>query len=148
MKFTTEIKATGANTTGIVVPPEVVEGLGAGKRPPVKVTFNGYTYPTTIASMGGDFMISVSSAIRSAACVKAGDAVEVEVELDTAPRVVELPADFTSALEAEPAARAFFEGLSNSNKKRFVLPIEDAKTPETRLRRIEKAVASLREGKI
>lgn len=148
MKFTTTIISGGGNTTGIVVPPEVVEGLGVGKKPPVKVTFNNYTYPNTIATMSGDFMISVSSAIREATGVKAGDTVEVELVLDTEPRTVELPEDFASALDAEPGAKSFFETLSNSNKKRIVLPIGDAKTPETRLRRIEKSIENLKVGKI
>ena len=148
MKFTTEINATGGNTTGIVVPPEMVDALGAGKKPPVTVTINNFSYPSTVASMGGQFMIPVSAAVRESAKVKAGDIVEIELLLDTAPRVIAVPEDFAEALSSEPAAKTFFEGLSNSNKKRFVLSIEDAKTPETRQKRIEKSIASLREGKI
>lgn len=148
MKFTTEISATGGNTTSIVVPPEIVDALGAGKKPPVTVSFNGYIYPSTVASLGGQFMIPVSAAVRESAKVNAGDVVEVELLLDTAPRVIAVPEDFAEALNDEPAAKTFFEGLSNSNKKRFVLSIEDAKTPETRQKRIEKSIASLREGKI
>lgn len=148
MKFTTDIVSGGGNTTGIVVPPEIVEGLGAGKKPAVKVTFNNHTYPSTIATMGGDFMISVSAAIREATGAKAGDTVEVELVLDTEPRVVDLPEDFASALNAEPDAKSFFATLSNSNKKRIVLPIGDAKTAETRQRRIEKSIENLKVGKI
>lgn len=148
MKFTTTIVSGGGNTTGIVVPPEIVVALGAGKKPPVKVTFNNYTYPSTIATMSGDFMIPVSAAIREATGAKAGATVEVELILDTEPRVVELPEDFATALDAEPGAKSFFDTLSNSNKKRIVLPIGDAKTPETRQRRIEKSIENLKVGKI
>jgi hypothetical protein len=146
MKFHTTIVQDG-NNTGIEVPPEVIEALGQGKRPPVKVTLNGYTYRSTVAVMGGVFMISLSAANRSAAGVQGGEAHDVEVELDTEPRTVELPADFAAALDAEPKARETFERLSPSNKGWHVSQVADAKTDETRQRRIAKQVAALREGK-
>jgi len=105
-----------------------------------------YTYRSTVASMGGQFMLPVSAEVRERAGVAAGDAVEVEIELDTAPREVAMPPDFLEALDRDADATRFFDGLSYSNKRRFVLSIEDAKTPETRQRRIDKAVSSLREG--
>lgn len=148
MTFRATVDATGKNTTGIRVPAEIVAGLGAGKRPPVQVTINGYTYRTTIASMGGEPMLSVSSEVRANAGVAAGDEVDVGIELDTAPREVTIPPDLNDALDQEPEARRFFNGLSYSNKRRIVLPIEDAKTDETRQRRIAKAVSNLREGRV
>jgi uncharacterized protein YdeI (YjbR/CyaY-like superfamily) len=97
--------------------------------------------------MGGRFMVGVSADVRAKSGVKGGDTLDVEIELDTAPRVLEIPADFAAALDAEPAAKVAFEALSYSNKRRHTMPIQDAKAPETRARRIEKSVASLRDGK-
>ena len=148
MKFRTEIqKGESKNTTGIEVPPKVVEALGAGKRPPVKVTIKGYTYRNTVAVMGGVYMVGVSAEVREKAGVKGGEVVDVELELDTEPREVEVPIDLTKALGKDAAAKRFFEGLSYSNKRRIVLNVEGTKNPETRQRRIEKAVEQLREGR-
>ena len=148
MKFAAELLLAGKTATGIRVPPEIVAGLGSSKKPAVKVTINGYTYRSTVAPMGGNFMIPVSAEIREAAQVKAGDRLKVEIALDNEPREVELPPDFASELQRDAVAARFFEGLSYSNRKRFVYSIEEAKTPETRQRRIAKAVESLRAGRI
>jgi hypothetical protein len=147
MRFRTTIDATGKNAAGFKVPAEVVAALGRGKRPPVRVTIAGYTYRSTVAAYGDLYLIGVSQENRAAAGVAAGDEVDVELELDTAPREVSVPADLAVALDAAPDAKRFFEGLSYSNKSWFVLGIEDAKTPETRLRRIDKAIARMREGR-
>lgn len=147
MRIRTTIVQGSGNTTGIEVPPGVVEALGAGKRPPVTVTLNGYTYRSSIASMGGKFMISLSADNRARAGVSGGDELDVDIELDTAPREVQVPPDFSAALDAEPAARATFDKLSYSNKSWHVLQVEGAKTDETRQRRIAKSVATLKEGK-
>lgn len=147
MRIRTTIVQGTKNTTGIEVPPEVVEALGAGKRPPVTVTLNGYTYRSSIASMGGKFMISLSAENRGKAGVAGGDELDVDIELDTAPREVEVPQDFAAALEAEPAARETFDKLSYSNKSWHVLQVQGAKTDETRQRRIAKSVATLAAGK-
>lgn len=148
MRFQASIQLNGKTATGICVPEEVVASLGSGKRPAVRVTINGYTYRSTVAPMGGVSMLPVSAEVRESAGVAAGDEVEVEVELDAAPREVSVPPDFAEALDQDAAARQFFDGLSYSNKRRFVLSIEDAKTPETRQRRIVKAVETLREGHV
>lgn len=147
MRLKTRIVQSGKNTTGIEVPPEVVEELGAGKRPPVKVTLNGHSYRSSIASMGEVFMISLSAENREKAGVKGGQEVEVDIELDTAPREVEVPQDFAEALDAAPAARATFDQLSYSIKRWHVLQVEGAKSDETRQRRIAKSVATLEAGK-
>lgn len=136
------------NNTGIEVPTETVEALGAGKKPLVVVTVNDYTYRSAIAVMGGMFLISFSSAHRAASGLGGGDKVEVTLEVDTAPRTVDLPEDLKQALDAHPHLKGKFDALSNSKKKLLVLPIEDAKTEETRARRVEKAISILREGKI
>jgi hypothetical protein len=148
LRFRTAILSTGKTTLGFVVPPEAVEALGAGKRPPVRVTINGYTYRNTVAVMDGQFMIGVSSEHRGPAGVSGGEDVDVELELDTAPREVQVPADLAAALAAEPSAQATFERLSYSNKSWHVLQATGTKNPETRARRIEKSVAALREGRV
>jgi uncharacterized protein YdeI (YjbR/CyaY-like superfamily) len=148
MKFqTTLFQAEGMNATGIKVPDEVVEALGAGKRPAVKVTFNDFTYRTTIASMGGVFMMPVSAEIREKAGVKAGDPLDVEIELDTEPRTIEAPEDLAAALAQDATANTHWESLSYSKKRAIVLNVEGTKNPETRARRVEKAIAQLGEGK-
>jgi hypothetical protein len=133
---------------GFEIPPEVVELLGAGRRPPVTVTINGYTYRNTVAVMGGAYMIGVSSEHRGPAGVSGGDEVDIDLALDTAPREVEVPSDLAAALDADAGARATFDRLSYSNKSWHVLQATGTKNPETRARRIEKSIATLREGRI
>lgn len=147
MKFNAVVQLSGKTATGISVPSSVVESLGSSKRPAVSVTINGFTYRSTIAPMGGEFMIPISAEIRKNAGVAAGDNVQVEVELDTAPREVTIPSDFAEALSADADARRFFDGLSYSNRLRIVSPITEAKTDETRQRRIAKAITMLHEGR-
>jgi bifunctional DNA-binding transcriptional regulator/antitoxin component of YhaV-PrlF toxin-antitoxin module len=142
VKFRTTIARQG-NNTGVVVPDEVVTALGAGKKPPVVVTLNGYTYRSSIASMGGRFMISLSRENRERAGLEGGEELDVEVVVDDQPRVVEPPSDFAAALQASPAAAAAFAKLSYSHQRQHVLAIEEAKAAETRQRRIAKAVAQL-----
>ena len=148
MRFRALIEGTGKTAAGMHVPPEVVESFGRGRKPPVRVTINGYTYRSTVAVMGGEYMVGVSNEHRSNAGVAAGQTVDVDMELDTEPREVVVPDDFRAALDAEPEAARFFDGLSYSNRSRFVLSIADAKTPETRERRIAKSVATLLEGRV
>ena len=147
MKFQTTVELGGKTATGLGVPDEVVEALGGGKRPAVTVRIGDHTYRSTVAVMDGRFMLPLSAENRAAAGVAAGDEVEVEVALDTAPRVMEVPADFAAALDAEPAARRTFDGLSYSLQRFHVESVTGAKTDETRQRRIAKSVATLREGR-
>ena len=147
MRFKTLLLTTGKTAAGFVVPDEVMAGLGAGKKPAVSVTIKGHTYRSTVATIDGRPMVGVSAENRAAAGVSGGDEIEVELVVDTAPRTVELPADFAAALAAEPRAQAFFDGLNYSERRWFVLGVEDAKTAETRQRRIEKFVARLLEGR-
>jgi hypothetical protein len=147
MRFRTVIEQSGKTTTGIHVPEEVVAALGSGKRPAVRVAINGFTYRSTVAVMGGVYMVSLSAETRAGAGVAGGDEVDVDMELDTAPREVAVPADLIAALDAEPDARKTFDGLSNSNKSWHVLQVTGAKTDETRQRRIDKSVEMLREGR-
>ena len=147
MMFRTKILQAGKTATGIEVPAKLVESLASGKRPKVRVTLNGYTYRSSVAPMGGKFMVGVSAEVRERASVAGGDVVDVDLELDAEPREVTVPPDFSAALRRDPAARRFFEGLSYSKKRWHVLSIEGAKTAETRQRRIANSVRILREGK-
>jgi hypothetical protein len=145
MRFRTTILQGGKTATGIEVPDDVMAALGSGKRPAVTVTVNGYSYRSTVASLGGKSMIGLSAEHRAGAGVAGGDEVEIDLELDTAPRVVTVPDDLAAALEAEPAARTTFERLSYSNKSWHVLQVTGAKTEETRQRRIARSVETLRQ---
>ncbi len=145
--FHTRIVLGGKTATGFEIPENIVAALGSGKRPAVRVTVNGHTYRSTVAVMGGAHMLPLSAENREAAGVAAGDEVEVEVVLDTEPREVAVPDDLATALAADRAAKEFFDGLSYSNKRGFVQQIDGAKTPDTRQRRIAKAIAALHAGK-
>ncbi len=147
MRFRATVELGGKTATGIRVPADVVAGLGAGKRPAVRVTIGEYTYRTTVAPRGGEYLIPVSAENRSKAGIAAGDEVDVDIERDSDPRELTVPPDFAAALDSDAAARRFFDGLSYSQRQWFVLGIEDAKTVQTRQRRIAKAIDRLREGR-
>jgi hypothetical protein len=143
--FRATLELGGKTATGIQVPDDVVAALGAGRRPAVRVTINGgYTYRSTVAVMGGRFMIPVSAEVRAGAGVAAGDELDVALEVDTAPREVAVPADLRAALAAEPAAASAFAALSYSAQRAHVLSVEGAKTAETRARRVAKVLGVLR----
>lgn len=143
MKFRTTVEPAEP-MRGLEIPAEVVGALGGGKRPPVTITLNGHTWTSRVAIMRGRYLLGLSNANRKAAGVSTGDEVEVEVELDAEPRVVVEPDDFARALDADPAARAAYDRLAYSHKREHVQAIESAKKPETRERRIEKALEMLR----
>lgn len=141
MKFkTTLVRDATMNAMGIDVPPDVVEAFGAGKRPKVVVTLKGYSYRSTVAVMGGKFMLPLAQVHRQGAGVKDGETVEIKLELDVAPREVDVPDDLAAALK-KAKARAAFDALSFTNRKEQVRAVLEAKAPETRARRIAKAVA-------
>ncbi|WP_345761019.1 YdeI/OmpD-associated family protein [Diaminobutyricibacter sp. McL0608] len=146
MRIQATVEAHGKSATGIEIPSAVVEQLGGGRRPPVSVTINGYTYRSSVASMGGRYLLGLSAEVRQNTGVVAGDTIDVDLELDTAPREVEVPADFAQALSSRPDARAAFDALNYSNKRRLVMAIDAAKAADTRLRRIEKTVGDLEAG--
>jgi hypothetical protein len=145
MRFESVVELGGRTATGIPVPDEVIEALGASKRPPVTITVNGYTYRTTAVPMAGRFLVPLSAEHRESAGVQAGDRVVVDIENDAAPREVELPSDLAEAMD--DAARAAYDGLSYSHRKEWVRWVEEAKKPETRATRIEKTVAGLKDGR-
>lgn len=147
MKFRTKLLSAGKTAAGIEVPPKVLESLGTSKKPPVRVTIKGHTYRSTVATVMGKYMIGVSAENRLAAGVTPGEMLEVDLELDTQPRELELPADFAKALRGDARAKKAFEALSYSGKNRWVAPIANGKTPETRQRNIDKAMSALRASK-
>ena len=127
------------NNVGIEVPEDVVLSFGAGKRVPVSVTVNGYSYASTTAVMGGRYLLPLSKAHREAAGVAGGEEHDVTLEHDTAPRTVEVPEDLAAAL-ATAGVREKFDSSAPSRQKEHVRSVEDAKTPATRERRISKVV--------
>jgi Domain of unknown function (DUF1905)/Bacteriocin-protection, YdeI or OmpD-Associated len=143
MKFRTYVEPPEP-MRGLEVPAEVVESLGQGKRPPVTITINGHSWKSRVAIMRGRYLLGLSNANRRAAGVEIGDEVEVEVEFDREPRIVVEPSDFARALNADAIARAAYDRLPDGRKRQLVREIETAKKPETRIRRIEKALATLR----
>ena len=147
MRFRATVELGGKTATGIEVPEEVVTALSSGGRPPVTVTIGGHAYRTTVARMGGRYLVPLSAENRTAAGVAAGDQVDVDIEPDTAPREVAVPADLAEALAGDDAARATFDGLAFTHRKEWVRWVEEAKKPETRATRVTRTVESLRAGK-
>lgn len=146
--FRASIVQTGKTACGIEVPEAVVTGLGGSKRPAVTVTLDGYAYRSTVAPMNGGWWVGVNSEHREASGLKAGDEVQVTLALDAAPRELEVPPELAAALEAAPDAKAFFDGLSYSNKRVFTLSVEGTSNPETKARRVDQAIAKMREGRV
>lgn len=147
MRFRAKILQSGKTAAGIEVPAKVVAALGSSKRPPVRATINGFTYRSSVASMGGKFMLGVPPEFREGANVAAGDTVDIDLELDTEPREVAVPPELAQALARNAKAKKFFDGLSYSNKRRLVIPIEDTKSAETRERRIARTIEMLNDGR-
>jgi hypothetical protein len=146
--FRATIQQTGKTACGIEVPEAIVLALGGSKRPAVMVDLDGFRYRSTVAPMGGGWWLPVTAETRAGSGRTAGDEVTVTLELDTALREVVVPPELAAALEAAPEARAFFDGLSYSNKRVFTLSIEGTNNPETKARRVEKAIALMREGRV
>lgn len=140
LKFRTTLLQSGKTATGIKIPDQVIGELNAGKKPPVKVTINGFTYRSTVAVMGGAFMVGVSAENRAGANVNGGDQIDVTIELDTEPREVAIPVEFKKALDKNATAKKIFETFSNSRKKALTLPIANAKSMEAKQRNITKAM--------
>ena len=143
--FHTVVLTAGLTTTGVNVPEDIVLSLGGGKKPLVKVTINGYTYRSAIAPRGDRYMLGINADVREAAHVAGGDEIDVTLELDTEPREVTVPAELAAWLAAHPAAKAYFDGLSYSKKRLYTVPIENAKTDETRQKHLGRAKEALAE---
>lgn len=143
--FRTTLWAAGGNNVGIVVPEETVLGFGRGKRVPVVVTIDGdYTYRTTIASMGGRFLISFNAETRAATGKGAGDEIEVGLDVDDAPRTVDVPAELARAFEADPVAATAWSTLSFSKQRAHAESVSSAKSDDTRTRRVQNVLEALR----
>jgi hypothetical protein len=147
MKFRATLDLAGKSATGITVPEDVLAALGSGRRPAVRVTLRKHTFRTTVGTVDGLAKIPVSAVVRAEAGVAAGDELDVDIALDDQPREVSLPADLAGALDADPGARAFYDGLSYSKRNAYVVWVESAKKPETRERRVAEAAALLAAGR-
>lgn len=141
--FTTTLLQLG-NNVGIEIPDAVVAELG-GKRVPVVVTLDGgYTYRSTTAVMGGKNLVGLNAAHRAASGAAGGQVVEVTILRDEAPREVEVPEALGAALAADPVAAAAWDRLAYSHRKEHARAITEAKSDDTRARRVAKAVSMLR----
>jgi hypothetical protein len=129
----------------VVLTDEQVAAVGEGaKRFPVVATVEGYTWRTTVARMRGEFLLGLSREVREGAGVEAGDTVDLQLELDTKPREVDVPEALATALAGDANARAAYEKLSYTHRKEYARWIAEAKRDETRERRVAKAIEQLR----
>jgi hypothetical protein len=143
-RFEATLEQHGSGTV-VVVPYDLKEAFGSG-RPPVRATVNGYSFRTTLFTMGGRALLGLNREVREAAGIEAGQTVSVELARDDEPRTVEVPSELAAALDRDPAVRDTFDNLSYTHRKEYVRWIEEAKREETRTRRVEKSVELLREG--
>jgi len=132
-----------SSATFVMIPYDILEVWGTRSRVPVKGTINGHAFRSTIAPYGGVHYLGINRNLREAAGVKAGDIVDIELEKDLEPRVLEVPPDFQSALDTNPAARIRWQKLSFTHQREYVESIEEAKKPETRARRIQSAIDAI-----
>jgi Bacteriocin-protection, YdeI or OmpD-Associated/Domain of unknown function (DUF1905) len=138
----------GAEGGGVFIEiPLDVPALFGRARPAVRATVNGHKFRSTVAVYGGRYYLPVKRALREAAGVAAGDAVVVELEADQEPRTVEPPADLAAALAADPDAGTAFAGLSYTHQREYAEWVAEAKRADARRRRVEQAVAMLRDGR-
>jgi hypothetical protein len=140
------VELGGKTATGLAIPDDIVAALGPSKRPAVRVTIGAHTYRTTVASMGGRFLVPLNADNRAAARVSAGDEVDVDIEPDDEPREVAVPADLAAALGQNAKAQTFFDQLAFTHRKEWVRWIGEAKKAETRAARITKTVSALHAG--
>lgn len=147
MRFRAELASAGKTTTGFEVPEEIVQRLGGGGHPKVAVTVNGFAFRTSIAKMGGRFLLGVSADRRTQAGIEAGQVLDVDVVLDTEARQVDLPDDLAAALAADTRAKTFWDTLSHSKQSWHVHQVTSAKKAETRAARVRKSVTMLSEGR-
>jgi bifunctional DNA-binding transcriptional regulator/antitoxin component of YhaV-PrlF toxin-antitoxin module len=146
VKLRAKALLAGKTATGIVVPDAFVDALGGGHHPKVRATVNGEVYRGSIVRMGGRFMLGLPAEFRERAGIAAGDTLDLDIVLDDAPRVVELPAELKRAMAKDAAAKRGWKALSYTKQREIALAIEGAKKPETRARRVDKALAELRQA--
>ena len=147
LRLTATLVARGP-AAAIVLDEQQVAVIGEGaKRFPLRVTVNGHAWQATVAPMRGESLLGLSRAVREAAGVEAGDTVEVDLELDTAPREVDVPTALAAALAIDAQAREAFDRLAYTHRKEFARWIEEAKRDDTRARRVTQALEMLRDGR-
>jgi len=147
IRFTAQLQPRGP-AAAVVLDDAQVAAVGEGaRRFPVVATVNGYTWRTSVARMGGEFLLGLNKEVRQGARVEAGDAVEVTVELDAAPREVEVPEALAAALAADPLAKASFDRMAFTHRKEYARWVAEAKQEQTRQRRVQRALAMIRAGK-
>ena len=146
LETTRELEPFGP-AAALILTDEEVDALGGGRRATVRVTIDGRTARLRLAVMGGQNCIGLSKAARAELGVDLGQTVTARIELDEAPREVELPVELRAALEADPALRASFEALAYTHRKEFARWVGEAKRPETRERRLSQAVEMIRDGR-
>ena len=147
LRFTATLVPRGP-AAAVVLDDEQAAAVGEGaKRFPVVATVNGHRWRTSVARMGGESLLGLNRAVREAAGVEAGDTVEVALELDTAPREVEVPEALAAALARDRVAQKHYEALAYSHRKEYARWIAEAKREETRERRVAQALEMLRQGK-
>ena len=146
-RFKAQLQPRGP-AAAVVLDDEQVVIVGEGaKRFPVVATVNGYTWRTSVARMGGEFVLGLSKEVRQGAGAQAGDEVDVTIELDAAPREVEVPEALAVALAADPEASAAFGRMAFTHRKEYARWVAEAKREETRQRRVVQAVEMIRSGK-
>src|ERR1700728_961915 len=147
LRFTTQLQPRG-NASAVVLDDDQVAVVGEGaKRFPVVATVNGYTWRTSVTRMKGEFLLGLSREVRDGTGAQIGDEVEVTVELDQAPREVEVPEALAAALAADPEAKASFDRMAFTHRKEYARWIADAKQEQTRQRRLGQALDMIRAGK-
>ena len=144
LKFQAKVAPSG-NAAAVEVPKDGIESFGAGARPPVAISINGHRWRSRIAVKDGKYLVGISAANRRASSISVGDLVEVLVALDEAPRRVVEPTDVSEALNKDQRARAAFDRLPFGLQRKHVAAIENAKSLQTRQRRIAKLVSDLRQ---
>jgi hypothetical protein len=145
--FTTQLQPRGP-AAAVILDDAQVAAVGEGaKRFPVVATVNGYTWRTSVVRMRGEFLLGLSKEVRQGAGAEAGDEVEVTVELDAAPREVEVPEALAAALADDPEARKSFDRMAFTHRKEYARWIVDAKQEQTRQRRVAQALEMIRAGK-
>jgi hypothetical protein len=147
VKFRAKVIPSG-NATAVEVPTDVINALDSGHRPLIAVTVKGHTWRTRVALMRGKYLVGLSAATRAASDIGKGDIVDVELKLDTAPRTVPEPGDLAKALNAHAEVRTRFNRLPYGLRRKEVASVEDAKSPETRQRRIIKLVERMRSARV
>jgi hypothetical protein len=147
IRFRAQLQPRGPAAAVVLDDAQVAEVGEGARRFAVVATVNGYTWRTSVARMGGEFLVGLSREVRQGAGVQAGDEVDVIIELDSAPRDVEVPEALAAALAADPQANAAFEGMAFTHRKEYVRWVAEAKRDETRQRRVQQAVEMIRAGR-